>query len=253
MFVTTAVGQALAFASKMATAMVIPLLASCISIYSTRRAFQVTFFSSITNCINLVADSRLWIHRNSLPTHSRHVSIRSWLVTAMAILLYGIIVASDLLVFQLASKHMAWKYSPGNTLDLNFRTTSVTSSSRVTLTAPLALVDAGESNAVFGNQTYIPSEPYVYLNSTPHRSTVFSVDGGTFEDLWDVFNVTATPKYPKYVNGTFSCYSGQQLQLGQVRTGNAQNFVTCIAPDTPGDRPYYPSIGFNKKSVVQGF
>lgn len=253
MFVTTSVAQALAFASKVAIAMVIPQIASCVSIYSTRRAFQLSFFSSISNCLSLILDSRMWQHTNNIPVHSTKVGVRSWLVILISIFLYLVIVASDLLVFQLASKRTDWKFYRNSDLDLNFKATNVRMTNTFNLSAPLALVDEDGAVAAFRNRTYIPAEHYVYLNNTPERfmNTVEGYD--TFENLWDVSNLTATPKYPEYSQGNFSCFSGQQIEAGQVSNGLPLTAITCYAPGTPSSSPYTPAIGFNKKSSLQVF
>lgn len=250
MFVTTSVAQALAFASKVATAMVIPQIAAFISIYSSRKAIQLSFFSSISNCISVLLDTRSWQHDRNIPKFPTKVSILSWFTILASILLYGIVVASDLLVFQLAKRHTEWKYYPNSNINLNFDLAEAKITDNFNVSAPLALVDDKASIWAFQNNSYIPAEHYVYLQEKPLRT--LAQDGNThYELIYEVNNVTSNDR--TVVNRNFTCYCAQQVEGRQVANGLPLVSLRCETSITPGTAPYYPSIGFNKKTNVMAY
>lgn len=251
MFVNTSAAQALAFASKVATAMVIPQVASFISLYSTRKAIQIAFFSSISNCVSVFLDTRAWQHSRNIPKFRTRVSGISWLVILLSILLYGVIVASDLLVFQLARRRTDWKAHRDDGFNLTFQTTTAPITEDFSVNVPLALTDSNESITAFKNKTYVPAERYEYFNFTPDRSKTLSAEGVKYEILYDVPRVKAPNKLAP--NNSFICLCGQQVETTQVANGLPLVSLNCFNDDSQESAPYYPSIGFNKQSNLLAY
>lgn len=248
MFVSSTVAQALAFASKIATAMVIPQLAHFLSIYSPRKAIQLTYFSSISNCIGTLLEARSWQHTRNIPKFSTRVSLKSWLMIFMSLLLWLVILVSDLLVFQLARRHYSWIEYPNADIANNFNVASSPLTPTFNVSAPLALVDTEESLRAFKNNTYIPTEYYEYVNFKPLR--VVSFYETTYEMLYDVPNATVKGKTPE--QGEFNCLCGQQVDTVQVRSGLPYTLLLCMNSDY-SPPPYNPSIGFNKATNVLAY
>lgn len=250
MFVTTSVAQGLAFASKVATAMVIPQFVSFVSIYSLRRAMQISFFASVSDCITILLDIRFWQHSSVIPKLPTKVSARSWLTFIASIAFWAIVLTSDLLVYQLANRHTVWMEYKNRNIDLNFKVTSSALTSTFNVSAPTALLDSTEAFSVFGNNTYLPAENYRYMHTDPTRHFAqSSSDNSTFEIIYDVKKVIAPS-----TNGTnFTCRSGQQVSATQVSRGLSLVSLRCKNNNTPSTAPYYPSIGFNNPTNLLAF
>lgn len=205
--------------------MVIPQVANFISIYSPRKAIQLTFFSSISNCISSILDSRSWQHTRNIPKFNTRVSGLSWLTIFLSLLFWLVILVSDLLVFQLAKRETSWIEYPNAHFDFKFNVSSSRISPTFNVSAPLALIDTSESIRAFKNNTYIPTEYYEYVNFQPLR--VVTVNGNdadeTYEIIYDVSNVTVHSK----VLGDFSCHCGQQIEKNQVNNGLLLLFLTA--------------------------
>lgn len=247
MFVTTTTAQALAFVSKIATAMIIPQIAAYISFYSARKALQLSFFSSISNFLSVLMDTRTWKHRKNIPAFATKVTILSWFTIVLSLLLYGTIVASDVLVFQLARRRNDWKFYPNNDLNLTFEATTAKISDQFNASAPWALVDQEHSKATFGNNTYIPAESYNYVQMVPNRTII----EGSTEFFDSVKRVVFTDR--RLVSSDYTCFCSHQVDARQVAEGIPLIAVVCESDSVPASVPYSPSIGFNKRTNVLAY
>lgn len=245
MFVTTSVAQALAFASKVATAMVIPQIASFISIFSARKAIQISFFSSISNCISLLFETRSWQPIRNIPKFHAKVSVKSWITIFLAIVLYAAIVISDLLVFQLAKRDTGWRYYPNSDIDLDFKLETVKAGNSFNVNAPLALVNDRESLSAFRNNSYIPAEFYQYSNMTPIRRVRTDENNSSYEVVYDTPFVNSTNNGLTAAN--FTCMCGQQVRELQVSFGTPLTYLSCDSDLVPQHDPFPSSIGANRE------
>lgn len=242
MYVPANRGQLLAFAAKVAEAMIIPQLTAFISIYSTRRAIQVGFFSSFSNVFSILTDPRSWTHVRRIPKLSTTISATSWIVIWTSLILWLSILVSDLLVFQLSPTRYQFTFSPDFELKFKSNVTEVPGSGSTTLRAPTALLSTTEAIWDFKNSTYIPFETYRYLHQEPRRLRP-AISNGT--DTIVDFEVPAANSY--------TCYATQQMRDDYAANGVAGTQVSCSTNGYPVSEYFPPTIGFNKAAQVQAY
>ena len=253
MFVSPTVAQALAFASKVAISMVIPQIAAFLTIFSPRKALQLTFFSSITNCITSLLDTRIWQHTRYTPKFPIRVSGLSWLTIFLSLTLWLLILGSDVFLFQLSKRHIKWIEYSTSDISFNFTVASFPMNPTFNISAPLALVEQTEGMKVFGNNTYIPSVNYEYSNYIPTQTTIYTSDNQTYQNIYDNPEIYASDPNVTNTSLIFKCRCGQEFRKSQVSNGVPQSIVDCKNGDTPNTYPYYPSIGFYQSTNVLAY
>lgn len=239
MFVPLAVGQALAFAAKVSTAMVIPQIVYFTSIHFPREALQISFFSSLSNCISVICDLRSW-----LPDHAQRDrklwSVRTTFIIVMSLLLWLTMLVSDLLVFQFAQTRVEWRAYPATQLDLNFKPSSSSRLSSTQHQIPAALINPTAQFNAFQNRTYIPGNEYQYLAHVPQP--IFSKDNKS------PFVQDMSPGVARIsIDQEQQCVGGQMLDSADH--GEVGASISCPV-DSIAAVPLV--FGFNKKSLVRG-
>lgn len=238
MYVPASQGQALAFAAKVAEALIVPQLAAYISLHSPRKAIQVSFFTSFSNVFSLLFDPRSWKHVRNMPYFPTRISLASWLVIGLSLALWLAIQLSDLLVFQLSPTVPGFKFvasAGGLGATTRFSDTNATFYNR-TIRAPSALLNDTELESVFQNKTYILGSSFQYLSHAPQRMT--SSDG-TF-DFISMLNVSSPE---------FDCHSVVYMDSYNALFGINECLAYCTVNGTAATE--IPTMGFNKGTVVQ--
>lgn len=242
MYVPADSGQLLAFAAKVTEAMIVPQLTAFISIYSTRRAIQVGFFSSFSNVFSILTDPRSWTHVRRIPRLSTTISATSWIVIWTSLILWLSILLSDLLVFQLSPTKNQFTFTPDPELKFKSNVTEIKVSDTLTLKAPTALLSSTEAIWDFKNSTYVPYENYQYLRQKPRRLRP-AISNGT-----DAIVDSEIPAANSY-----TCYATQQMRDVYAANGVAGTQVSCSTSGYPLPEYFPPTMGFNKAAQVQAY
>lgn len=259
MFVSPTTAQRLSFASKIATGLVIPQIASFMSLYSAQMALQIAFFSSPTGTMAVLLDARFWRHAKFVPNFTTKVTSRTWITIITTAMLWAVILTSDLLVFQLAKRQPMWRaHSHSKAMDPGFNTTSLRIATDFSVVVPSVLINSTEASNVFGNKTYFPGEYYEYLTMSSlkrvqHTNVTDTKTNSTYsyELVYDVENVTAANSNADGEN--FTCNCAQKVSQSQVSLGLPVVWLNCHNNDTPTDDPYTPSVGFNNPTNVLAY
>lgn len=247
MYVPTNLGQLLAFAAKVAEALIIPQLTAYISLYSSRRAIQIGFFSSLGNVVSILTDPRSWTHKRNIPVLPTYISITSWSLMVASMCLWLMINVSDLLVFQLSPTKNIYTFKLDSSLNTSFLASEVTAgpgstsnTSDANLYAPTVLLNTTAAELAFQNNTYIPSENYSYLNDTPQ----------VFENVSDYTFISEN-----YVNGSdgYSYLTGQLSSFETALYAYPGNYAICSNNSLLDDVANPIKVGFNKASLVQAY
>lgn len=241
MFVPLAVGQVLAFAAKVSTAMIIPQVTYFMSIHTPQEALQISFFSSLSNCIATALDTRNWLQQSSQAAGApkRYWSVKTTAIIAASLLLWLVILVSDLLVFQFAQTSVEWRSYPATDLKLDFTLSEYAHAGSTKHQIPAALINSDEAYKAFQNNTYIPGEQYQYLNHAP--TPVYALNEPPF--VLDMSPGVARIS----IEQEQQCVGGQMLTVADY--GEVAATITCPV-DPIANAPLV--YGFNKRSLVRG-
>lgn len=249
-YVTDTTAQLLAFCAKVATAMMIPIGAKLISIFSTRRAFQLAYFSSLANLFSLLLDGRLWKHRKDVPKTRVGVSIKSYFFIMMAILLWALITVGDLLVFQLPKRQNTFVFTPHVKLDMNFRDSAFALNDTTSAFAPAVLINSTEADLKFGDNFFLPQEPLEYTSNPVVRYPANPA-------LGFIENIVPYPDTKVTFQGkNLTCRSYFQVDNSSAEVGVPLSSVLCqTSPNftIKATDWYNPTLTSNKPRSVVAF
>lgn len=137
----------------------------------------------------------------------------------MSLLLWLVISVLDVMVFQLAERHIGLKKYSAADFDLNFNVMSLPISYGSVVSALSALVNSEESIRVFKNNAYIPFKKYEYIYSPPFQGPIHvSIIASRFMFIYDTKNVT---------HGNFTSYCGHLPSLESVTYGVFLKTIPC--------------------------
>lgn len=249
-YVTDTTAQLLAFCAKVATAMIIPIGAKFISVFSTRRAFQITYFSSLANLFSLLLDGRLWKHRKDIPKTRTRVSIKSFFFIILAILLWALITVGDLLVFQLPKRQDTFVFTPHVKLEMNFRDSAFALNDTTSAFAPAVLLNSTEANLKFGDNFFLPQEPLEYANNPVVRYPANPA-------LGYIENIVPYPDTKiTYQGRNLTCRSYFQVDNSSAEVGVPLSSVLCqTSPNftIKASDWYNPTLSSNKPRSIVAF